>query len=340
MTKTNDILPKSDWQIYLGNRKTDTAWIVPPPPPWRARHAPQALALTGPPRLPLSKAAMSNGLAYQANAEIVRMVNAAIHLRRPLLITGGPGTGKSTLVDSIAYELDLGEPLRWAVTSRSTLRDALYNYDAIGRVQHRDYKNSSDNALDIGDFIELGPLGTAMLPAMRPRILLIDEIDKADIDLPNDLLNILEDGRFHIPELSRISKKKVMVRGFGGEGKVEIEGGKVACFEFPLVILTSNGERDFPAPFLRRCLQLRMPDPCADRERLDAIVMAHLGKVKAKNSVKLVTNFMTRAEAGEVLATDQLLNAIQMVMGAYAMDEGDKSKLVACLTAGLGRKLS
>jgi MoxR-like ATPase len=339
MTKPSAPQPEPSWLIYQGDRKTKGGWTVPKPPPWRARHAQVGLALAEPARTPISAAAASNGRAYQANPDIVRMVNAAIHLRRPLLITGGPGTGKSTLVDAIAYELDLGEPLRWAVTSRSTLRDALYNYDAIGRVQHREQKNAADSSLDIGDFIELGPLGTAMLPAMRPRILLIDEIDKADIDLPNDLLNILEDGRYHIPELSRISTKKVMVRGFGGEGQVEIEGGKVGCYEYPLVILTSNGERDFPAPFLRRCLQLRMPDPCENRDRLDAIVTAHLGKAKAKRSAQMVSDFMARAGKGEVLATDQLLNAVQMVMGGYAMAKDEQTKLVDSLTAGLGRKL-
>ncbi|MEG2902306.1 MAG: hypothetical protein RR983_18610, partial [Massilia sp.] len=198
----------------------------------------------------------------------------------------------------------------------------------------------SDSKLEIGDFIELGPLGTAMLPAPRPRVLLIDEIDKSDIDLPNDLLNILDEGHFHIPELSRIGRGAVKVRGFGGKGQVEIVAGQVASFEFPLVILTSNGDRDFPAPFLRRCLQLRMPDPCASQERLEAIVTAHLGKAKQNASRTLIASFMQRANAGEILATDQLLNAIQMVMGGFAMGKDDKESLETCLTAALNRKLA
>jgi MoxR-like ATPase len=338
MKKTTAAPPPSDWRLFLGNRKTKPAWDMPAPPPWRPYRATRnaALAGLGPP--PLSKTAIVNARSYQSTPDIVRMVNAAIHLRRPLLVTGGPGTGKSTLADAIAYELGLGEPLRWSVTSRSVLRDGLYSYDAIGRVQYKDEKMKADSRLDIGDFIELGPLGSAMLPSIRPQVLLIDEIDKADIDLPNDLLNILDEGRFHLPELSRIGTPKIKVRRFGGAGQVEIEHGQVACYEYPLVILTSNGERDFPAPFLRRCLQLRMPDPCADRKRLDAIVSAHLGRARTTASAGLIADFMSRASTGELLATDQLLNAIQMVMGGYAMDDDDKQQLASHLTAGLNRK--
>ncbi len=339
MSQADTSLSNADWSIYRGDHVVRTDWHLPPPPPWRPCRAELALARAGAVPPELSAAATVNAKSYQTSDDIVRMVNAALHLRRPLLITGGPGTGKSTLIDAIAHELNLGEPLRWAVTSRSTLREALYNYDAIGRVQHRDDQAVSDRQLDIGDFIELGPLGSAMLPALRPRALLIDEIDKADIDLPNDLLNILEEGRFHISELSRISKKQVKVRGFGGQGQVEITEGRIACYEFPLVILTSNGERDFPAPFLRRCLQVRMPDPCESRERLEAIVSAHFGAPKTSASNELISDFMARAGAGEVLATDQLLNAIQLVMGSYAMSKVDSEALLARLTAGLGRKL-
>jgi MoxR-like ATPase len=328
-----------DWQIYLGNNQQRDDWKVPDPPTWRPRRANRAHAAEGDRlRAALSAATIAKGKTYQSTPEIRRMVNAALHLRRPLLITGGPGTGKSSLVDSVAYELNLGEPLRWPVTSRSTLRDAQYSYDAIGRVQRKGDETASDKDLDVGDFIELGPLGTAMLPAVRPRALLIDEIDKADIDLPNDLLNVIEEGRYHIPELSRLREKEMWVRGFGGDDRIKIVSGKVESYEFPFVVMTSNGERDFPAPFLRRCLQMKMPDPCDDETRLKAIVTAHLGEDKMKVANDLIHSFVVRAKAGEVLATDQLLNAIQLVMGAYSLDQDDRGKLLESLTAGLGRK--
>lgn len=330
-------IDKPDWRIYRGDGKVRDTWNPPDPPDWRPRRAtkPAVPALPVP---PLSDAARHNGERYQATDEIVRIVNAALHLRRPLLITGAPGTGKSTLVDAVAHELALGEPLRWSITSRSTLREALYNYDAIGRAQHRPEETRDGQALDIGHFIELGPLGTAMLPAERPRAILIDEIDKADIDLPNDLLNVLEEGRFHIPELSRLGSAEYPVFTRDGKQQATIAGGKVECFEYPLVIMTSNGERDFPAAFLRRCLQLRMPDPCDNVERLSAIVSAHLGVSAVRDADALIRNFMDRAKDGEVLATDQLLNAIQLVMGAYAMTAQDSDALVKELTVNLGRK--
>jgi MoxR-like ATPase len=336
MTTTRTQPQPGNWRIFQGNRQVHTDWSVPEPPRWRPRRASRAQAEFDTFRPPLSPAARINGEAYQADEDIIRMVNAALHLRRPLLVTGAPGTGKSTLADAVAHELGLGEPLRWAVTSRSTLRDALYSYDAIGRLQAREDGNAGV-APSIGEFIELGPLGTAILPSLRPRVLLIDEIDKADIDLPNDLLNVLDEGRFHIPELSRMASGTTRVRAFGGEGQVDIDNGKVECYEFPLVILTSNGERDFPAPFLRRCLQLRMPDPLTNRNRLDSIVRAHLGDAKTEGAAALIERFMDRAREGEILATDQLLNAIQMVMGAYAMDDKDKFDLETSLTEGLGR---
>ncbi len=167
------------------------------------------------------------------------------------------------------------------------------------------------------------PLGTALLPSAKPRILLIDEIDKSDIDLPNDLLNIFEEGRFEIEELVRLKKElpSVNVRtAYTADFSHEIREGKVMCTTFPLVILTSNGERDFPAPFLRRCLRLTMKEP--NKEQLVKIIVAHLGKEMAdpENSEKLtdlaldelVNNFIEQRDR-KTLANDQLLNALFMV---------------------------
>src|SRR4051812_24649948 len=188
------------WWVYRGDGHPHD-WIPPESPPWRTfdgvvpdSAAPHTVK-TGGRSTRLAKLAA----AYRAEAKEVRLVNTAIHLRRPLLVTGRPGTGKSMLAHSIAYELGLGRVLHWSITSRSTLNDGLYQYDAIGRLQavnllKADEIGATQTPVDIGTYIRLGPLGTALLPAGRPRVLLIDEIDKADVDLPNDLLNAFEEG--------------------------------------------------------------------------------------------------------------------------------------------------
>ncbi len=155
------------------------------------------------------------------------------------MITGKQGTGKSSLAYAVAYELKLGEPLVWSITSKSALQQGLYQYDALACLQDASLLKSQlkeDNNIskakmpDIGHYIRLGPLGTAFLTSKskKPRVLLIDEID---MDLPNDLLNLFEEGEFEIPELSRLPEedkyKNIGVLPCDGKEKVDIERGLV-----------------------------------------------------------------------------------------------------------------
>jgi MoxR-like ATPase len=261
------------------------------------------------------------------------MVNAALYLRRPLLVTGRPGTGKSSLAYLIATELGLGPVLRWAITSRTTLNDGLYLYDAIGRVQAAGARPGEEQ--DIGDFVHLGPLGTALLPYELPRVLLVDELDKGDIDLPNDLLNVFEEGEYQISELVRIAKQQpeVTVLTNDKHGSALVRGGWVQCQAFPVVIITSNGEREFPPAFLRRCLQLQLSPPSF--EQLGAMVAAQFGSTEQVDVSRLITDFLERSEAVGGLAADQLLNAVHMAMelatsGAYQPDE-DWNELIRAI---------
>ena len=278
------------------------------------------------------------GKTFQVWDEQVKLVNAALYLRRPLLVTGKPGTGKSSLAYAIAYQLKLGKVLTWPINTRTTLSDGLYRYDAIGRLQDAQLGNQPN----IGKYIQLGAVGTAFLPNEYPRVLLIDEIDKSDIDLPNDLLNLFEEGEFEIPELARISsQKKVVNVGTYDNQKVNIYQGKVACQQFPLVIMTSNGERDFPPAFLRRCLQLEMPEPT--RDQLDQIVKSHFDNLESDTDTlniakEFIEKFVREREGGKNLATDQLLNVIFMLTKKKSPSEQDKKNLLECLLKSLDRR--
>lgn len=319
----------SEWRIYRGTGEPHN-WDLPDPPSWRAFGVEPSLDT--PPAAAGQKAerrlgALARAVSYRPGDEEVEMVNAALYLRRPLLVTGKPGTGKSTLAQNVAYELGLGPLLIWPVTSKSSREQGLYSYDALARLHDAGLARETgrDSVLDIGSYIRLGPLGTALLPYRLPRVLLIDELDKSDIDLPNDLLAIFEEGEYDIPELTRIAEMQPVnkVRTYDGAGLVPITDGLIRCAEFPLVIITSNGERDFPPPFLRRCLRLELKEPT--RDRLESIVRAHLGDEGLERSGDLIDRFIRR-RAEVDLATDQLLNAIFLAF--HAEWGGDKEQLV------------
>ncbi|MFE5258997.1 AAA family ATPase [Streptomyces coelicoflavus] len=301
----------SEWFIYRGTGQPDPERIgqLPAPPPWRAFDTP-AVDYDVPALGPSSRrrlGARTVPLSIQDTGTL-ELVNASLYLRRPLLVTGEPGVGKSTLAHSVAYELGLGRVLEWPVVSRSELRDGLYTYDAIGRLQDAQLPGGQ-GAPDIGRYIKLGPLGTALLAADRPRVLLIDELDKSDIDLPNDLLNVLEEGAFAIPELERIADRTPVVEVLTDDGRrVAVTEGRVRCRAFPVVVMTSNREREFPAPLLRRCIPLDLRAP--RDERLAALVQAHFGQGSYDGNRDIVDQFARAETDGALRPTDQLLNAI------------------------------
>ena len=318
----------SDWHVFTGSGEPhDDAMKrftkASPPPPWR-RFRGKALDD--------GELAVDDDLLkrfatakFQASEKEIEVVNAAIHLRRPLLVTGKPGTGKTTLAYAIAHELMLGKVLSWSITSRATLQDSLYRYDPIARLQevNRRQQRGITEDPDIGQFIRLGPVGTALLPTRYPRVLLIDEIDKSDIDLPNDLLHVFEEGRYEIPELTRISAEQPTVRVLPADSddKVTIHEGRVACDAFPIIILTSNGEREFPGPFLRRCVRLNVPEH--DKEKLAKIVNTYFAGDKKPTEAQrnaLIDQFFQRRSQGD-LSTDQLLNAIYLTRYGFNLDE-------------------
>ncbi|MFD9497978.1 AAA family ATPase [Streptomyces sp. NPDC060035] len=342
-TAAQAVTPPS-WRVFHATGQPPAGELpeLPAPPPWRVF---SGSPLQGAPPDDAQSALRRLGIVQegpQLRDEAIDAVNAALLLRRPLLITGPPGVGKSTLAYLIARELGLGRVLPWSIVSRSTLRGGLYEYDAIGRAQAiAAWRAGGDgapgeagSAPDLGDFLTLGPLGTALLAYERPRVLLVDELDKSDIDLPNDLLHVLENGSYEIPELVRAGAADVSVFTDDPRSRAVIESGRVECSEFPVVVITSNGEREFPAAFRRRCLPLEMRPP--SREQLVSIVVSHLRR-RPEDIEALVDDFVRRLDGGGTQSVDQLLNAVQLTTAHGFRADSDGRKLIEMLLRDLSK---
>ena len=189
---------------------------------------------------------------YVATDDLKVAVNAAVKLRRPLLVKGEPGTGKTVLAHEIAEAL--GAPLiEWHIKSTTRAVQGLYEYDAVARL--RDGQLGDERVHDIGNYIKRGKLWEAFTSSILP-VLLIDEIDKADIEFPNDLLQELDRMEFHVYET----------------------GETVKAVDRPVVVITSNNEKELPDAFLRRCFfhYIRFPD----RATMEAIVDVHFPSIQ------------------------------------------------------------
>jgi MoxR-like ATPase len=238
---------------------------------------------------------------YIASEELMRSVNIAIALQKPLLIKGEPGTGKTMLAESIAENLKMGLTI-WNIKSTTKAQDGLYVYDTVQRLY--DSQFGTAGVEDIGKYIRLGKLGEAFQKEEKS-ILLIDEIDKADLEFPNDLLWELDKMEFYIPETGKTVKAK----------------------ERPIVIITSNAEKELPDAFLRRCIfhYIAFPTP----EMMEQIVRAHYPNLEQKLINKALEAFYNLREIpgmSKKPGTSELLDWLQaLVIGGVDPDKLKKS---------------
>jgi MoxR-like ATPase len=266
---------------------------------------------------------------YEVEPHVAEVVNFAIALGRPILVEGEPGSGKTTLARAIAHELGLDEPIVTTVKSTFQAKDLLYRFNALRRLQEVQDPKRRQQARFVYPYVTLQPLGEAIRRG-KPAVVLIDEIDKADIDFPNDLLEVLGAFGFDIDEMpaeeDRLSRK---AHGFGRR----VDGSRKGAVR-PIVVITSNREKQLPEPFLRRCLYLELKFP-ENEKVLAAILTKNLGKDAGTISKDLVESAvrkflkvrMQALQAGvqKAPATSELIDWVKVLhwQGAQAKDVDD-----------------
>jgi len=252
--------------------------------------------------------------SYVATKDLMVAVNAAILLERPLLIKGEPGTGKTVLAHEIAKGLNT-PLLEWNIKSTTKAQQGLYEYDAVARL--RDSQLGEDKVHDISNYIRKGKLWDAFTAEQRP-ILLIDEIDKADIEFPNDLLHELDKMQFHVYET----------------------GETITAKQRPIIIITSNNEKDLPDAFLRRCFFHYIQFP--DNETMQDIVNVHFPDLKPRLlSAALKRFYAVRDTPGlkKKPSTSELLDWLKLLLvediDPETLKEADPKKLIPPLHGAL-----
>lgn len=237
---------------------------------------------------------------YVVTKELMNAVNVSIALKKPLLIKGEPGTGKTMLAEAIANALDM-KLIIWGIKSTTKAQEGLYVYDTVQRLY--DSQFGEGDVSDISRYIKLGKLGEAFT-SDKQVVLLIDEIDKADLEFPNDLLWELDKMEFYINE----TKETITTK------------------HRPIVIITSNAEKELPDAFLRRCIFHYIEFP--DKEKMEEIIKVHYGDIDEKlreNALEAFYEIRKMDDLQKKPSTSELLDWIQALM-ISGVDVDDLSK--------------
>ncbi|MBD2616213.1 MoxR family ATPase [Nostoc punctiforme FACHB-252] len=259
---------------------------------------------------------------YLPSDELVEVVNLAIHLQRPLLLKGEPGCGKTKLAYAVAHELKLDYE-EWNIKSTSRAKDGLYTYDAVGRLrdaqlvsstrlQNAEFDKINERFKEAINYVKFGSLGKAIKNQEKRTVLLIDEIDKADIDFPNDLLVELDKFKFEIEETEQ----------------------QIIAKYPPIVFITSNDEKDLPDAFLRRCLFHYIEFP--DHKRLKEIIKAHFSREEKEwlpedlleNIIAIFEKLRkemheVKGQSGKIVSTSELLDWVKAII--YQIQKNNKN---------------